>query len=195
MERIQLNRFCFNKVLVGIFLIYHQGCQADFLESTKLIEIKQGSELSSKMELYRTGGYELSTGSPQNFKSWYSTPFTDSRVSFISQINRNFGVIWGFSTGEKAPKYLVEPSIKLGLVAQYEFDNKSFITIRGTTIIGGRLKESSCTADYGDIGGVQQVNCRLAATTLQPSQTLQYLHNEKPYNYNTLLVHYTKRFE
>ena len=90
---------------------------------------------------------------------------------------------------------MVEPSIKLGLVAQYEFDNKSFITIRGTTIIGGRLKESSCTADYGDIGGVQQVNCRLAATTLQPSQTLQYLHNEKPYNYNTLLVQYTKRFE
>ncbi len=30
-------------------------------------------------------------------------------------------------------------------------------------------------ADYGDIGGVQRVNCRLAATELEPKETLKYL--------------------
>jgi len=49
-----------------------------------------------------------------------------------------------------------------------------------TTRIGGHLRERACTADYGEIGGVQRVNCRLAATPLEPRETLQYLWDERP---------------
>jgi len=193
-------RYTFSSLFIfNLFLILHKVCLAgsilDSWETTKLIEIKQGSELSSKMDLYRTGGYDLSSGAPQNFKNWYTPTFTDLRFTYMTPINQSIGIIWGLSTGEKAPKYSVDPSIKVGLVMRHEFDKNSFLSLKGTTILGGRLRESSCTADYGEIGGVQQVNCRLAASALQPSQTLQYLHNDKPYNYNTLLLQYTKNFD
>jgi hypothetical protein len=45
------------------------------------------------------------------------------------------------------------------------------------------MEEKTCVADYGDIGGIQAVNCRLAATALEPAETLQYLYNEKPSSY------------
>ena len=46
--------------------------------------------------------------------------------------------------------------------------------------MGGRFKEHSCTADYADLGGLEQVNCRLAATELAPEETLKYLVNDLP---------------
>jgi len=171
------------------------GSGFDLWQTTKLIEFKQGSELSSKVDLYRTGGYDLASGAPQNFKNWYTPSFTDLRITYMTPISQSIGVIWGVSTGEKAPKYTIDPSIKLGLVMSHEFDKRSYLSVKATTIVGGRLRESSCSADYGDIGGVQQVNCRLAASTLQPSQTLQYLHNDKPYNFNTLLIQFVKNFD
>lgn len=167
----------------------------DLWNSTNLIEIKQGSELSNKMASWRMGGYELSNGAPVMFKNWYTPTFTDIRVTYMTQVHKKVGFIWGFSTGENAQKYTVDPSIKLGLVFMHEFDKTSSFSLRGTTILAGRLRESACTANYGEIGGVQQVNCRLAASTMQPSQTLQYLYNEKPYNYNTLWLQYTKNFD
>lgn len=61
-------------------------------------------------------------------------------------------------------------------------------------MFGGRLKEKTCSADYGEIGGVQTVNCRLAASTLQPAETLQYLMNEKPKQDMLISVKWTYRF-
>jgi len=113
----------------------------------------------------------------------------------LVQLHPIVGLIWGFSTGEIAPKYTLDPSIKLGLAFHHEFDKTSALSLRGTTILAGRLRESACTANYGDIGGVQQVNCRMAASTLPPSQTLQYLYNEKPYNFNTIWLQYAKKFD
>ena len=52
------------------------------------------------------------------------------------------------------------------------------LTVSG--IFGGRLTESPCEADYGDIGGIQTVNCRLAASVLAPEETLKYLMNAAP---------------
>lgn len=52
---------------------------------------------------------------------------------------------------------------------------------------GGRLKEKICIADYGDIGGVQRVNCRLEATELEPKETLKYLFNERKKDDNRFL--------
>ena len=160
---------------------------------TSLIEIKQGSELSNKMRRNQnSGGYDLSGGSPVNLKAWYTPAFDDTRITYMTQLHPKVGLIWGFSTGENAPKYTVDPSMKLGLVFHYELDKTSTLSLRGTTVLGGRLRESACTADYGVIGGVQQVNCRMAASTLPPSQTLQYLYDEKPYNCNTIWLQYTK---
>jgi len=176
---------------------YKSICAAplfDLWEATSLIEIKQGSELSNKMGFYRSGGFELSNGVPVGFRSWYTPTFVDTRISYMTQIHPKVGVIWGFSTGENAPKYAVDPSLKVGLVFRHEIDKTSALSLKGTSIIGGRLRESACSANYGDIGGVQQVNCRMAASTMQPSQTLQYLYNEKPFNYNTIWLQYTKNF-
>ena len=61
-------------------------------------------------------------------------------------------------------------------------------------MLGGTLHEKSCSADYGQIGGVQEVNCRLAASTLPPAETLRYLLNEKPYNHNQVSLMLTWRF-
>ena len=188
-----------NSTLLGLVLFWRQFCLAspgfDLWNATSLIEIKHGSELTNKMSAYRMGGYELSNGAPLQFKNWYTPTFTDTRLTYMTQVHKKVGVIWGFSTGENAQKYTVDPSIKLGLVFRHELDKTSSLSLRGTTILAGRLRESACTANYGDIGGVQQVNCRMASSPMQPSQTLQYLYNEKPYNYNTLWLQYTKNFD
>jgi hypothetical protein len=63
-----------------------------------------------------------------------------------------------------------------------------------TRLVAGGLKEKSCTADYGDIGGVQAVNCRLAASTLEPSSTLQYLANIRAQDRNWLSIRFNMNF-
>ena len=42
-----------------------------------------------------------------------------------------------------------------------------------------RMVGRPCTADYGAIGGVQAVNCRLAASQLDPAETLRHLEQER----------------
>jgi hypothetical protein len=75
----------------------------------------------------------------------------------------------------------------------HHFSKSSTLTLNGYYTFGGKLKEKSCTADYGEIGGVQEVNCRLAATELPPAETLKYLLNERPLNYKIVNVQF--RFE
>lgn len=165
-----------------------------FFDSTHLLEIKQGSELSSKASDLLAGGFETSQGDRVSFKNWYQTKWTDTRAIWLTQINPNFGLIWGFSTGENAEKYQISRSMTIGFAFNKPLDKTSFISIKGTTIVGGNLKEKSCTADYGEIGGVQNVNCRLAASTLAPSDTLPFLFNDKPVNKNIFFITYTKLF-
>ena len=166
----------------------------DVFDKTALIELKQGSELSDKISFYRTGGYETSAGVQVNFSPWYSTNWTDSRITFVTQIGDEFGILWGFSTGEAGQKYRIDPSLKLGIVFHHWLNKNASISLRTTSIIGGSLHETSCVADYGEVGGIQEVNCRLAASTLQPSQTLQYLFNDRPYNQNTVILEYKAVF-
>jgi len=150
------------------------------LSSTHLIEIAQDTRLSMKVRGLRNGGFETSGGSWIGFDRWYSASWHDTRLSWITQINRNFGVIWGLSTGERAEKYSIDPGLRLGFLLQTQVTKSSLLTLSGSTMLGGRLKEKTCTANYGAIGGVQTVNCRLAASELPPSQTLNYLLSEKP---------------
>lgn len=150
--------------------------------STSLIEVRQGSDLSSRMRGLRGQGYESATGDRVDFSAWYSTRWTDMHVSFLTQLSASTGLIWGLGTGESGSKYSISPSLKLGLIHRARLDRRTVLTWRATTTLGARLRERSCTADYGDIGGIQAVNCRMAASTLEPAETLNYLFNETSRN-------------
>ena len=164
-----------------------------FLGNTHLLELEQGSRLSNMVTGLQIGGFETSEGSWVGFKKWYSSNWTDARAAWVTQVTPSWGVIWGGSTGERAEKYSISPSLKLGFVFQTPVQKNAFVSLKGTTIFGGRLKEKSCVADYGEIGGVQEVNCRLAATPLEPSETLNYNLNERPYRH-ALMLRFTKYF-
>jgi hypothetical protein len=151
-----------------------------FAKSTHLIEITRDTELSLKARGARSGGFETSGGEWVGFDGWYASQWKDTRVSWITQVTPNLGVIWGLSTGERAEKYRIEPGLRLGFLFQAQPTRRSVLSLSFSTTLGGRLREKTCTADYGEIGGVQKVNCRLAASVLEPSQTLKYLFDEKP---------------
>jgi hypothetical protein len=148
--------------------------------SVHLIEITQGTPLSQKTRGLRQGGFETSTGQWVPFDRWYGTNWTDVRVSWLAQVTPHFGLIVGFNTGEKAAKYTLSPGLRLGFILQHEVTRNAWLSFSASTFVGSRLRERSCVADYGAIGGVQEVNCRLAATPLPPADTLKYLVNERP---------------
>ncbi|MEY4711073.1 MAG: hypothetical protein RIS88_523 [Pseudomonadota bacterium] len=150
------------------------------LDSTHLIEIKHGTHLSETVRMLRQGSFELANGTPVRFDAWYRTSWVDTRVTWMTQVNDQFGLIFGASTGERGRKYTINPSLKLGMLWQEPMSRTATLSLRASTVLGGRLKEKSCIADYGEIGGVQEVNCRLVASTLQPAETLRLLLDEKP---------------
>lgn len=170
------------------------AANAAVFKQTQLIEVTQDSDLSRKLGQFRSGGFESSQGAWVSFHSWYSTAWKDTGIAWMTQLTPHLGVIWGGSTGERGEKYTIAPSLKIGAVFQAEPLKNTVFSIRATTLLGGALKEKSCSADYGDIGGVQEVNCRLAASTLEPAATLKYLLNDKPYNQNQILIQLTHRF-
>ena len=151
-----------------------------FFDSTYLLEVKQDTTLSLKAKELRYGGYETANGQPIVFDQWYTPNWSELQVAWLTQINKNFGIIWGISTGEQAEKYVIDPSLRLGFIYQREVKKNRFFSVTAYTFIGGELKEKTCTADYGEIGGIRTVNCRLAATTLEPEETLNYLVYAKP---------------
>jgi hypothetical protein len=162
--------------------------------STHLVELRQGGEFSRRMASMRLGGYETAQGQQVDFARWYTTRWADTHVGWMTQIDPNWGFLWGFGTGEQAPKYRISPSLKLGLLFTTRPTRDSHFSFRWTTTLGGHLQERACTADYGAIGGVQQVNCRLAASTLAPADTLQYLVRESSRERRTLSVEYRLQF-
>lgn len=148
--------------------------------STHLIEVRQGLYLSNLASSLGRSGFETAGGSWVDFQHWYRPRWVDTRVSWLTQVNPNLGLVWGLSTGERADKYSIQPGLRLGFLAQIQPSKQSVMALSYTTVLGGRMQEKTCLADYGDIGGQQVVNCRLAATTLEPSETLKFLINEKP---------------
>jgi hypothetical protein len=185
---------CLTKKIVRLcpvlFTLIHPAFAEDLFSNTYLVEIKQGSELSDTVNFYASGGVESANGSFISYSPWYTNTWTDARVTFMTQFAPSFGIIWGFSTGEHGAKYRIDPSLKLGVAYFTEINKRSSLSLRFTTIIGGDLTESACVGDYGDVGGVVPVNCRLAATPMNPQDTLQYLFNAHPYNQTVLKVEY-----
>lgn len=165
-----------------------------FLQSTYLVELQQGSELSERMSNLQGGSYETADGRSVTFQRWYRTRWTDARATWLTQVTPEFGVLWGLSTGEHGEKYEIQPSLKLGFAFQTSIDKHSSFSLKATTIVGGRLKEKPCAADYGEVGGVQSVNCRLAASEMPPAETLNHLLNYAPVNRNVVFLQYRRTF-
>lgn len=178
--------FCFIMSVNNVNLAY--------ASETYLLDVRQGSALSDKIKEYRDDSYETALGEQVSFKPWYSTSWTDMRVLWLTQYTDHFGVIWGGSTGEKGRKYTIDPALTLGFIIQHPLSKNAKISIRVQGVIGGKLREKTCQADYGDIGGVQTVNCRLAATLLKPEETLQYLIHERPQSDNSAMIQWTYSF-
>jgi len=149
-------------------------------EDTHLIGVSLGSPLSSVPGRARSMGFELSGGGRIGFDDWYQVRIPDLRFEFLTELTPDLGLIWGIGTGEYGEKYRIEPSLKVGLLHTRPIGDAGLLSIQLTTRIGGRLRERSCDADYGLIGGVQRVNCRLAATPLEPNETLDHLWDEGP---------------
>lgn len=156
-----------------------------------LIDIAQDSELSGTAASLADGwyddtektwvtGFELAKGEWVSFANWYRTDWPDTRVDMLTQFGDDFGLLWGFSTGERGEKYTIDPSLRVGFVAQAHPSPTSLLSLTVRAVAWGNLNEQTCEGDYGDIGGVQTVNCRLAATYLPPEETLQYLADAEP---------------
>lgn len=166
--------------LLSIFLSSTTASADQLLQDTFLIGVSLGSDLSSIPSGTRRQGYELSDGSPVSFDAWYRDRIPNLQIDFLTEISPDLGLLWGVGTGEYGEKYRIDPSLRVGLLYTRPVGRNGVLSLRLTTLLGGRLRERSCTADYGDIGGVQRVNCRLAATPLAPEETLDYLWNERP---------------
>lgn len=166
----------------------------DFLEATHLIDLRQGSSLSARVSGLQKYSYESAYGLTLPVGRWYATHWVDVQVSFLTQINRDLGVIWGVSTGEKGEKYAIAPSFKLGLLYGIRSWGKGRLTIKAYHVFSGALREKTCSADYGEIAGVREVNCRLAASPMAPEETLRFNFNEKPEDRNFISIEYRKEF-
>ena len=149
---------------------------------TQLILLQQGTEQARKVHSLSRSQYELSGGQPAAVQRWYRSSWTDTELAFLTPVRRDTGLIWGLSTGERGPKYRIDPSVQLGFRFLHTVGPRSWWTFQLTTALGGRLRERACTADYGALGGVQRVNCRLAASELPPADTLKHLLDERPGN-------------
>ncbi len=161
---------------------------------THLIGIQYGSALSREVGGFRGQSYDLANGNTVRFDRWYATQWQDMQLTWLTEVNPQLGLIWGIGTGEQGPKYRIDPSVQLGFLFQQPLSKLSAWSVRATARLGGRLKEKTCVADYGDIGGVQSVNCRLAATELPPDETMKYLMNEGPRDRLVFALRYVQQF-
>ena len=191
---IALTGVFLTSVSVSAMAFQDTAWQLELVASTHWVEFSQGSELSKLGASYRAGGFETAAGQWVGFDRWYRPKWVDTRLTWMTQLTPEFGVLWGGSTGERAEKYTIAPSLKLGVVYQLKTTSRSSFSLKATSVIGGRMKERVCTADYGDIGGVQQVNCRLAASEMAPADTLQYITNALPPDRNSVQIRYTYIF-
>ncbi len=191
-----MNLRCRIKAIAWAFCLGLSAASATaqtFIENTNLVGVQSGVGLSNTVRGLSHGGFELSDGTDVHFRDWYTTQRQDVHVTWMTQVHDNVGIYWGFSTGERGEKYTIDPSLKLGFVWRRELGERSHLSFSATHTLGGNLSESSCTADYGAIGGIQTVNCRLAATALPPSETLQYLLDEAP-NRTQVILRYGLNF-
>lgn len=148
--------------------------RAEIIDRTHLLELDDSSAHGSTIRHIRRGTYELSDGLPLTMREWYSPEVPELTLRMLTEVAEGFGITWGLSTGEEGPKYRIDPALHLGFILQEEVWRNATLTLTASTLLGGDLSERPCEADYGEFGSMK-VNCRLAATTLAPEETLDYL--------------------
>lgn len=187
-----LRLLCPAVLLLGLGLTRAEA--QPWLEETQLLDLRLGSPRSDLVAPVRYGGYELADGTPVSFERWYGSRWDDLTVMFLTPVARDLAITWGFSTGEWAEKYRIDPALRLGLIYQRKVAPRHKLTVSISTVIGGNLRERPCVADFGAIGGVQTVNCRLAASTLPPVDTLAFLFRERGFRESRIAISYRIRF-
>jgi hypothetical protein len=150
------------------------------LPTHHFVGLTQGGDLSNVVQQLRGQGFENSDGRVTEFNKWYRTSWPDLKLTWMTQLTPQSGILWGFSTGERGPKYKIASSLQLGFLHNRTLSNQSQLTLRISQRFGGRLTEKSCQAFYAIDNQWQEVNCRLAAGELPPADTLQYLYRQKP---------------
>ena len=187
----------FSVLLIGavsLGLVPDSGFSQDFLEETFLLDVSIGSSRSQIASELSLGGYELADGTPVDFHDWYTPRFVDLNFRFLTEITPSFGLIWGFSFGERGAKYRINPGIWLGFVYRIDLARRSSVVLTAVTLVGGNFREQACVGDYAEIGGIQSVNCRLAASHLPPADTLRFLVKEPGLRETRLSVRYVLNF-
>lgn len=175
-----LSRLAALAVAFGLSASAVNASAGSLIDNTFLLNVTQRTRLSDVAWRLGDGGYELADGTFVELRKWYDPRWIDLDFHFLTQLGENAGLLWGFSTGEWGAKYRIHPSVKLGLILQHKFSPQASISVSATRRFGGGLEERPCVADYGEIGGVQLVHCRLAASQIEPAETLQYLYRTKP---------------
>jgi hypothetical protein len=182
--------------LVGLISGFHLPsslASAQVPQQTNFLNINIGSSRANIARALANGGYELEDGTPISFEPWYSPRYPELNITFLTQMSPSLGLIWGVSLGEGGEKYQIDPGVWLGLVYRAQLGRRSSLTFTATTLVGGNFRESACIAYYR-IGGIQPVNCRLAATVLPPAETLQFLVNERGFIESRASIRYDIRF-
>lgn len=164
------------------------------IPDTQLAGLTIGSTQSDKALKASYGTTLLADGSRQSLRPWYSTGWRDFRVLWYTETSRASGVYWGFSTGERGVKYRIDPAVHLGVVQAFKLGPRATLQVTLIFALGGRMSEKTCEADYGEIGGIQEVNCRLADSFLPPAETLDQLYNEPAADRARIEIAYTLRF-
>lgn len=166
----------------------------EFWEHTFLLDLRTGSSRSDIAKSLARGGYELDDGTPIDFDDWYKPRFPDLNMKFMTSLSTDFGIIWGFSTGERGEKYRIDPGLWIGLIYRHETSSQSDWNFSIMSMLGGDFSERDCVGDWPEFGGLQRVNCRLAATPLPPMDTLKFLIRESGFRETRATLRYQIRF-
>ncbi|WP_245472423.1 hypothetical protein [Rhizobium jaguaris] len=143
-------------------------------QETSLVGINRGSDLTTIARRLERGGYELTNGTWVPLSKMYHSNWVDMQFEMLTQLSDDFGLLWGASTGQRAEKVRIDPDVQLGFIVQKRPTPSTTLTFTANSILGGDLTEQPCTASYR-LGGVQKVNCRLAASELPVADTLKHL--------------------
>lgn len=164
-------------------------------QGTQLVDIRLNPGFARQLQAIRAGGYENDGGDWVAFQPWYAPAWRDTSLTWMTPLSPRLGLMWGLSTGERAAKYTVEPGLRLGAVFQTEVSRNADVSFRAMHVLGGRLKEKTCQATYADLSdGAVEVNCRLAAGTMAPSETLKQMLSGRPDNATELRLQLNYRF-
>jgi hypothetical protein len=166
-------------------------------QTTHLIGIQQGSALSQTVSHVRSEVVELGDGKGTLFylKNKYKTNWQDLQLTFLTEINPNFGLIFGFGTGERGPNYKIEPSLQLGFIHLTQIDKKSNLQTRFSYRFAGKLKEKPCITSRPALNLFNtEENCRLTTSLMPIEETLNFLWNEAPRDRLVIALRYVRHF-